>query len=47
MWRINWLTLIANVYHWEQRLNNEIIVSIDKKINDWVRQQIKRMNGEK
>lgn len=47
MVNINWITLIAIIYHWEQRVNNEIIVSIDIKINDWVRQQIKRMNGEK
>lgn len=47
MGNINWLTLIANIYHWDNRVDNEIIVSIDKKINDWVRQQIKRMNGEK
>lgn len=42
---MNEITLIAIIYHWEQRLDNEIIVSIDKKINDWVRKEWMEKNN--
>lgn len=45
--KINWLTIIANIYHWEKRIDNDIIVSIDIKLTERVRKEIKRMNGEK
>lgn len=31
---MNWLTLIAIRYHWEQRLNNELITLIWKELNE-------------
>lgn len=41
--KINWLTIIANIYHWEKRIDNEIIVSIDIKLCERIRKKIGEM----
>lgn len=43
---MNWLTLIAYIYHWEKRIDNEIIVFIYKDLKRKWTKEIKRMNGE-
>ena len=34
---MNWITLIASIYHWEPRLNNDLMILIYIKINEYIK----------
>lgn len=44
---MNWITLISYIYHWEPRVDNEIIILSYIKIKAYLIKDIERMKGEK
>lgn len=43
---MNWITLMASLYHWEPRVDNEIIILSNIKINEYVIKTFKRLKGD-
>ena len=44
---MNWITLMASLYHWEPRVITEIIILSYIKIKAYWIKDIERMKGEK